>query len=326
VEALQSLSSKNPKVQATAAEYATFCITDNPDQRDLVVTVPNIYKTVVKLVASDNAHVSAMASHLIYIASFNNYDNHWGFFKANAITALATVMKTKTNAAQLMWAAAALQNLAASYCKTKDGRCWWEWYAGQDDAPVIDFENLPVTSDGTTMRLVMLQDKALVETLLTWACQGPVSGEMTEKNVYPGDNAVIGRDEEIKNIVPWAAVGALKNIALEPEAHPLLEPAVRCFCKMSHSKDWLEENKGQGVIKHLRRSDPCRFKNKKDPFSELCIDMEFMDAERYHCDDYGKATEKECQAPDEKNPKLLAKEACCGCGGGDRATNVKNEL
>lgn len=95
----------------------------------------------------------------------------------------------------------------------------------------------------------------------------------------------------------------------------MIKKYMKCFCHISKSNDWLEENKGQGVIKHVRRSNPCWFKD--DATGELCIDDEFFDEEEYTCADYGEATTEECKSKDFTRG-VLANQACCGCGGGRR--------
>lgn len=313
---LKASGSEAALLQKLAAEYATFCITDNPEQRAIFSEIDGIHRAVVSLVESGNYQLSAMASHLIYIASFANPANHQGFFRANAVTALAQVIKSpKAAPVQVMYAAAALQNLAASYCDTEDGRCWWVW-PPQADIIAIGDNSLPVVADGTSARKVALADAALVERLKELACQGPVAEAMSEDYPYPGDSARASAHDFSPSIVPWAAAGALKNLALEPEGQAMIAtaPAIFCYCRLSHSGDWLEEDKGQGLLTHIRRADPCWFVEGQS----LCVDDDFIDADNYMCEDYGNASDEECQAEDARGRGTTASQACCGCGGGQR--------
>jgi hypothetical protein len=75
-----------------AAEYATFCITDNPAHRALFSDQDGVHQAVVDLVASDDAAASAKAAHLIYIASYSNAKNHETFQKQGAVSALAKII------------------------------------------------------------------------------------------------------------------------------------------------------------------------------------------------------------------------------------------
>ena len=310
------------KLKAVAAEYATFCITDNPTNRQVLAKKgPQIYKAVTDLIASKHHKTSAMASHLVYIASFANADNHAGFYEAGAVAKLSAVIhdsvkeKTSIIPFQVMWAAAALQNLAASYCNTKsNGRCFWEWPKKGDNV-VLGKESLPMVSSGEAVRKEIVKDPLLIELLVEYACEGPVQGEMDEQNPFPGENARLGPHELSHNIVAWAATGALKNIALEPSAKTRVEIALPCVCRMARSADWLEENKGSSLMHHLRRNDPCWFSDEEDLDGPLCIDHAFLDAEGYTCTDYGSASDEECKATDAAG--VPASVACCGCKGGD---------
>lgn len=239
------------ELKGVACTYATFCVTDNPVQRANMSQQDGIHAAIVKLVGSSDSHTSAAASHLIYIASFANAQNQQGFYQAGAVQQLASVVKkaaasNSSSNLQIMWAAAALQNLAASYCDTEhDGRCYWKWVRGELEIRPKRIKLLSTSDE--SVRKDMVQDSKLVDSLMELACRGPVQGEMTSTNPFIGENAEIGGPhEESSNILAWAAAGALKNLALEPSARPMLEDSLKCLCRLSHSQDWLEENKGGG--------------------------------------------------------------------------------
>ena len=284
-----------------------------------------IHKAVVKIVETGSPEASATACHLIYIASFANEKNHQGFYRAGAVQALADIITDKTAAlpVQIMWAAAALQNMAASYCSTRhDGRCYWSWN-GKDDHVTINTKKMELISDGSPVRMAALEIPNLIPMLQHWACQGPVPGPASDVNILPGENAVAGRDDTNPAIIPWAAVGALKNLALEKAARPMLEgPSMKCYCQLKDSYDWLEELKGNDLLLFLRPHDPCW--NDED-YSVLCIDEIFLDREGYYCDGYEEADEEECNEKDIFTGKP-ASEKCCGCGGGTRFGKSHEEL
>ena len=168
-----------------------------------------------------------------------------------------------------------------------------------------------------TLFRTRLRDTNLVTSLNNYACIGPVRGEMTTENPYVGDNAVVGGQcDDSSNIVAWAAAGALKNLALSPEARPMIEPFIECLCRLAHSPDWLEENKGQGALHHLRQSDPCWFQDDNSPNGKLCVDHVFNDQEGETCRVYGNALEPECLATNKEG--IVAKKACCACAGGNQ--------
>jgi hypothetical protein len=355
-------------LQALALEYATFCITDNPSNRAKLAQQDGIYQAVVQLLKSSKPAVASAAAHVIYIASFANKANHFGFFRAGAVSALVdTVLRYDdgsrrpvdggadatasadsaavpseaapgmvVRADQAMWALAALQNLAASYCDTEnDGRCYWRWGGHADGSSAfhtlsVEEDSLPVTSEGTSMRLTTLKEPRLVPHLVHLTCDLSVlqGGEMTDTNPFPGDNARVGRDENSSNLVSWAAAGALKNLGLDPEGRRQMKDLesvlLPCLCRIARrSGDWLERNKAEGLLGHLRYGgNPCWWSRDEVEDEENrvleCIDANYADGEGYHCGDYGHASEDECRAPDAIHKSLLASEACCGCGGGMR--------
>jgi len=56
------------------------------------------------------------------------------------------------------------------------------------------------------------------------------------------------------------------------------------------------------------------------------VDGWFLDEEGYYCDDYGSVEEEEdCEAKDVFTG-LPATELCCGCGGGVRYGDTRDEL
>jgi hypothetical protein len=234
-----------------------------------------------------------------------------------------------------MWAAAALQNLAASYCDTEhDGRCYWDWNL-QDNHVVVTPDSLPIVSDGTLIRQSMLQIDGLVQALTEWACTGPVHGQASATNVFPGENGQAGRDDANPNIVAWAATGALKNLALEPTAKAAIEPSMSCLCRLKKSPDWLEKLKAKDALHFLRRGGhPCWFDESSSPTTSdsngsttamLCIDDNFIDAQGYSCDGYDNPQPGDCDIRDALFPSVTASQACCGCGGGTKVEILDQE-
>lgn len=345
------------KVLASAMEVCTLCITNNPTNRNIfsdgqnIEQSYNIHTSIVSLLKIPE--LTAKAGHLIWIATYANAKNHFQFIAADAIQALSTVIlsvpypipsdtvTTTTSGAALsvMWAAAALQNLAASYCDA-DGTCGWDWVKHEhNDEERNEFEYVfeltedsgNIIVDATEVRQAIASNTALIYRLLQWSCHGPVSGSMTLDNPFPGRNAIsIPEHESSMNIVPWAAMGALSNVAIDPTVKvQLLEhygDTMPCFCYMSQSPDWLEAVKGQYVLQHLRHDkDPCWFDiydggEDAEPEHVLCVDRVFTDIGGNTCTDYSDPstlTEEDCLTPDIANDTLLASSTCCLCHGGD---------
>ena len=340
-------------VLASAMEICTICITNNPKNRNIFSDGQNlqqshtIHSSVVAMLRVPE--LTAKAGHLIWIGTYANAKNHFQFVAADAIDALSAVIlnvpypipTTERNGAAIsvMWAAAALQNLAASYCDA-EGTCAWEWFKHENhDEQHLEFEyvfeltedsgNLMV--DATLVRQAILANSALIHRLLQWSCHGPVSGAMSMENPFPGENALaIPEHESSMNVVPWAAMGALANVAIDNSAKTQLldyyGDTMPCFCYMSISPDWLEAAKGYYAIQNLRHDkDPCWFDvHEKGEDAEhehvLCVDRRFTDISGASCYDYSDPStlnEEDCATPDIANESFLADAACCLCSGGD---------
>jgi hypothetical protein len=206
-----------------AMEYTTFCVTDNPQNRAIFSQHDgSMHKAIVDLLVPptvDNdddgnnmKSASAVAAHVIYIASFANAENQQGFFQAGAVKSLSEVILNESSSPlQTMWACAALQNMLASYCDTEgNGRCSWKWVDGWErDASnppqLVVSKKMTVVSDGQPIREVVRDDKALISRLVDLASRGPVKGKMSNENPYVGDNAKAGIHDNSPNIVAWAA-------------------------------------------------------------------------------------------------------------------------
>lgn len=296
-----------------AEEYCIFCITDNSTNRAIFGEVPGIHKAVIGLMAHEvDFRLSFLACHLIYIATFANAKNHEAFQREGAVEALAKLaMNSNAIIAEKMWAAAALANLAASYCDTADGRCDWEWTLTHEDIQLGPHS--PLISDGSTVRLKMLEIDGLVDTLIDVACEGPVSDD-DEDVVTVGESARDGDDDDRDEIFPWAAMACLRNLALEPSAKPMLEDAMRCACFMKESIDWVEASKSKGFMHHMRRQDEsCWLNEEKD---QLCVDGNFLDQGFFLCAEYDDASEDDCENAVDIFTNEPASELCCTCGGG----------
>jgi hypothetical protein len=136
----------------------------------MFASISGIHKAITKLVLHNSMYLSSKACHVIYIASFANSVNHQRFANIGAIDALSKIIKQENLAedqsprlaAQGMWASAALANLAASYCETDEGRCYWEWYSDVDTlvrwSPRLHF----LVSDRSWIRKKIIMDKTLI--------------------------------------------------------------------------------------------------------------------------------------------------------------------
>ena len=265
-----------PLLRASAAEAITLLVTDHPTNRARIGQAPGVLTALVELVdnawregvahdaliahaQTDADFVAAeSAAEAIWILSFSSATNHRMLMGLGAIEVLAAMVTARdvhglrTVPRAVMWAAAALQNLAASYCDTPDGRCAWRWSQGGGTRLGID-EAQSVVVDANAARLSIGRVPRLLEALVAYACEGPAGPhDPPVGEPWPSKAAVDSR--AASSVVPWAAAGALKNLALSEEvAERLLQTprAAECLCRLARSRDWLESSKAQAALYHL---------------------------------------------------------------------------
>ncbi|KAL1524270.1 hypothetical protein AB1Y20_019173 [Prymnesium parvum] len=202
---------------ARAASVLHLLTTDNPANRALVGSTPDALAGLVSLVAesvgcnnsaaSPSWQAAEEAAEAIWILSFNHRGNHDTLLQLGAAEALAApVLTPQAPSRAKMWAAAALQNLAASYCATSDGRCSWRW---SDDHTVLAAqEQLVIDSEPARLRIGAVPGllRGLVD--LTTVTSAGTERVLPSKATTSERRAV--------GIAAWAAAGALKNLALSP--------------------------------------------------------------------------------------------------------------
>ena len=205
--------------------------TDNPSHRTLIGTAPGVIDTLVRLLAGP-PEVAEEAAEAAWILAFNHPQNHAALLTAGAVKALAELFLRDVSERASMWAAAALQNLAASYC---NGRCSWaKW--GQDIEVVGR-----VTVDGEPARLSIAAHPRLLQAVEEKLC--------IEASAWPSQARVADRLKS--GITAWAAAGLVKNLALSIPVQQELHGAIPCLCQLSHSPDWLENSKSAAALQHL---------------------------------------------------------------------------
>ena len=293
-ELIRTLCDANEKIsrRQDAAHIAALCTTDHPTNRQLIggeACVAGALVALVKATTGAEEHntmsrraasarlngAAAAAAEAIWILSFNHAANHAAFVAAGAVESLSELIVSSAltkapppssplariasrESSVVMWAAAALQNLAASYCETADGRCRWHWQkdVGGDARLVAD--GLFVV-DAEPARARALRVDGLLGALSTLVCSWTGDIRKRGKQLPWPATATVFPPNNVPSIIPWAAAGALKNLALSSETHTQLPPtAARCLCALSASPDWLESSKSQAALVHLGRAHECK--------------------------------------------------------------------
>ena len=240
---------------ATAAETLHLLTTDSPNNRALIGASPDALAGLVSLVgeslscnntaSSPSWRAAEEAAEALWILAFNSPSNHKALLELGAPEALAAPLLTPHAPPRCkMWAAAALQNLAASYCATADGRCSWEW-AGDPGAQALEVrERLTIDAEAARRRIAAVP--GLLHALVDLAAAPPPESGLLPSQALTSDRLAPG-------IAAWAAAGALKNLALSRSLRGALQgsAAPHALCALRASKCWLQSSKSQAALRYL---------------------------------------------------------------------------
>ena len=193
---------KDSKLLIDAANVVALCTTNNPKNRAKLTTSKGVPEALVAMVKSGDPASIAAAGECIWISSFNSPENFQALTKAGAVDALATVLTSDQPCTDnchhaKMWSAAALQNLAATYC-TGDPHgspyCEYEWVTGDETTgDGVDFPYKVVMTktskpkvDPTPVRKQLLGNEKLIEVLSKGICNHLESIEdHPEERIWP---------------------------------------------------------------------------------------------------------------------------------------------
>mmetsp|Transcript_24122 Transcript_24122/g.33707 ORF Transcript_24122/g.33707 Transcript_24122/m.33707 type:complete len:399 (+) Transcript_24122:125-1321(+) len=265
------------QTRGVAVEVLQLCTTDNPENRQTIAeNMEGKYEAFTNLIrdALDELdhtsskssgqeailHAIGNAAEAIWILTFSNVRNHDGLLEVGAVDALSeVVMKCKSGRCSraVMWSAAALQNLAASYCHSDSGRCKWKWdYKSDGTHEKLRLSSgTPLDVDAQNVRETIASNVNLLHKLVDITCSGPVSGSSEDLIIWPSKGQINSDDEYSTSIIPWASAGLFKNLALGgPEIRQVLQKdldLVNCLCRMRKSPDWLEELKSKSAMYNL---------------------------------------------------------------------------
>jgi hypothetical protein len=298
--------SKEEKAKLYAADAITTCLLHQPTNQNLVGMNPIFHETVVEYLREE-PHAAA---EIIWAATESNTINLSGFIEKDAIEDLFRVMQYYENSVSAMWAAAALTNMATSYCG-QGHPCNWKWNKKRNILKTTH----AIEVDGLVARLQLSQIDGIWELLEDQVCSS-VAFEGVEELIAPSQ-AGYGNDHA--SLVPWAMAGLIQVLALHPvtRSRRLLEKTLPCLCFLSSSDDPLERRMAWEAIYHMGHEGACHI---EDVTVGVCIDMPFISSEGLRCSDI--RTTVDCVAyHKEKDSNISAKDACCVCGGGTFMSN-----
>lgn len=231
-------------------KITTLCSSENPQIRKMIGTLKEgiVLETIVSMLDRGDEAV-AVCGEAIWILSFNDAHNRDYFVEKGAIPKMVnTIIKSGNihghfETLAIMWTAAALQNLAASYCKTQSGHCWWEndFHYG-----LHLHRDSPLSIDGSNAARKIVQSEDFVRKLKDLACRGPIESDQ----IWPS-LATIGDSFASPKLSTWAVAGLLKNLSLYTVSRPSAYSAKQCLCILQESEDWLESSKAQDALYRL---------------------------------------------------------------------------
>eukprot|EP00536_Pseudo-nitzschia_multiseries_P011837 jgi/Psemu1/308607/fgenesh1_kg.426_\ len=162
----------------------------------------------------------------------------------------------------MMWIAAALQNLAASYCDTDSGHCWWEYDFEEEEESgeeggLFLHEDSPLVIDGSKAAefIVNSADGRFASLLQTMVCVEPMADE--DEAFWPTLATVDGalRAASDPRLATWAVAGLLKNLSMYAGSKEVPMQSHECLCALMHSEDWLESSKAEDAL--FRLGEAC---------------------------------------------------------------------
>ena len=282
-------------------------------------------------IGNEAGNVIAQASEAVWSLSDNNEINQKGFFKAGVVEEL---MNSIINcpvffdsdgfcSAPNMWSLAALQNLASSHCDSESGYCDWQRNDHTRNLSLPSGVKQVNTIDQNIRSTIMDQikdkgEKSFGKLMNYMVCGGPVNSPNDETYSWPG-LAKYPHSMSHPEIIPWAAVGLLMNLAIDDSTRRYFSEQTEengelfmCLCDIyRNTPDWLEENKATIAAYRLGWDDYC------PDIHYRCTDKEgWAESETGKtCSDY--ESERLCASMGMKlGQGIPAHEACCVCGGG----------
>jgi hypothetical protein len=215
----------NTQALIDAVTVVSLCTTNNDTNRaKLTTSVKGVPEAIVSMLNLEPAAIAA-AGECIWISSFNSPENYNAFVKAGAVDALSNIL-TSTKPCEgnschhaKMWSAAALQNLAATYCEGA-GYCDWEWVARKEGNAMADGEHdrydvalsnsAKPMEDPTPLREQILNNKALLTYVTQQICEMAADTDSHPSERQWPSRALVPDDIDHPDVTPWAYMGLIK--------------------------------------------------------------------------------------------------------------------
>jgi hypothetical protein len=215
---------KDTQALIDAVTVVSLCTTNNNANRAKLTTKAGVPEAIVGMLKLDPTAVAA-AGECIWISSFNSPENYQAFVDAGAVEALSGILTSTAPCDATscyhakMWSAAALQNLAATYCED-GGYCDWEWVTRQEGEKRADGEEVyhgvklsegaKPKHDPTLVRELLLNNKKLLEVISSEICELASDADAHPSERMWPSRANVPDDIDHPDIVAWAYLGLIK--------------------------------------------------------------------------------------------------------------------
>jgi len=260
------------EVQTKIVQVITLCSSENPERRHSIGKFQDsvVLKAVLSLLDEEKDSVTAVVGDAIWILSFADFHNH-DFFVKNAIEKMGSILVDRVIALEneeaddvsaaslaVMWMAAALQNLAASYCDTESAHCWWEYEHPEEEQDLPEgeeteyglylHEDSPLEFHGeyAAEAIVAAASGELVKVLHRLVCAEPMTED--DEAIWASEATIEGAGSANPRIMTWAVAGVLKNLSMYEHSYDATFNAKDCLCALTESADWLESSKAGDAL------------------------------------------------------------------------------
>lgn len=262
-------------IQTKVVQLLTLCSSEHPEFRQQIGSFNDsiVLRAILSMLEEGDPSIHAVVGEAIWILSFNNEHNHSFLTTNHAIAKIASTFVESTKDLEsdeisdddkaaytlaIMWIAAALQNLAASYCATDSGHCWWEYgvedneEVGEEGGLYLNEESpLVIDGSGAAEFIAKFEGGELANILQMMVCAEPMTEEDEEfwPSVATIDSALNAASDS--RLATWAAGGLLKNLSMYTGSRDVPQQSQECLCALMQSEDWLESSKAEDALFRL---------------------------------------------------------------------------
>lgn len=263
--------------QVKVVRIITLCSGEHPEYRKQIGGYKEgmALKAILSMLDESDAIADIVVGEAVWVLSFNDKHNHNFFIENGAVEKMGNLIVQNIDDLEevegdeldeedsailtlsVMWLAAGLQNLAASYCGTDTGHCWWEYDEPDEESGnegrIRLHEDSPLSIDGSGAAKLIAEaaDGQLAEILQDFVCDSKIGEENVDHwpTLAKMSNAMEAASDF--SLATWAFAGVLKNLSMYEGSKKVVEEARGCLCELARSEDWLESSKAGEALTRI---------------------------------------------------------------------------